>query len=112
MKDQMEIPEDGIKGLKQNWKSDLLSGFIVSLLALPLSIGIAKAADVPTDYVILGVLTAIIGGMVVSIISGSRLTIKGPAAGLIVIVAGCFAGFGGGEAGYHQIGRASCRERV
>jgi MFS superfamily sulfate permease-like transporter len=99
MKNQMEIPADGIKGLKQNWSKDLVSGFIVSLLALPLSLGIAKASDFPP---VMGVMTAIIGGMIVSLISGSRLTIKGPAAGLIVIVAGCVAEFGGGDPGWHM----------
>ena len=49
----------------------------------------------------MGVLTAIIGGIVVSMIAGSRLTIKGPAAGLIVIVAGAVSEFGGGETGWH-----------
>lgn len=92
------LPKDGFKGLKENFISDSISGFIVFLLALPLSIGIAKAADFPP---IMGLITAIIGGMVVSFFSGSRLTIKGPAAGLIVIIAGSVAEFGGGEQGWH-----------
>src|SRR5688572_8108738 len=97
MKKQIEIPADGLKGLRQNWKKDLVSGLIVSLLALPLSLGIAKASDFPP---VLGVLTAIIGGMVVSLFAGSVLTIKGPAAGLIVIVAGAVSEFGGGPQGW------------
>jgi MFS superfamily sulfate permease-like transporter len=92
------IPLDGIAGLTQNIKSDAISGFIVFLLALPLSLGIAKASDFPP---IMGLVTAIIGGIVVSLISGSRLTIKGPAAGLIVIVAGAVTDFGGGDTGWH-----------
>lgn len=87
----MQIPEDGLKGLKQNWSKDLISGLIVSLLALPLSLSIAQASDFPP---IMGVLTAIIGGVIVSFFAGSKLTIKGPAAGLIVIVAGCVSEFG------------------
>lgn len=97
MKTQMKIPADGLKGLKENWKSDLTSGLIVSLLALPLSLGIAKASDFPP---IMGVLTAIIGGTLVGILSGAKLTIKGPAAGLIVIVAGAVSEFGGGTTGW------------
>ena len=92
------LPKDGINGLKENFLSDATSGFIVFLLALPLSLGIAKASDFPP---IMGLITAIIGGLVVSFLAGSRLTIKGPAAGLIVIVAGAVADFGGGEVGWH-----------
>lgn len=92
-------PADYIEGLKQNWQQDLASGFMVALLALPLSLGIAKASDFPDP--LYGVLTAIIGGIIVSIFMGARLTIKGPAAGLIVIVAGAVSEFGGGEIGWH-----------
>lgn len=84
------IPKDGFAGLKQNWSSDMISGFLVFLLALPLSLGIAGASDFPPIY---GLITAMVGGVLVSFISGSALTIKGPAAGLIVIVAGSVAEF-------------------
>lgn len=88
------VPADGLAGFKENFKTDAISGFIVFLLALPLSLGIAKASDFPP---IMGLITAIIGGIVVSFFMGSRLTIKGPAAGLIVIVAGAVAEFGQGD---------------
>lgn len=87
----IELPKDGLDGLKQNWSTDALSGFLVFLLALPLSLGIAKASGFPAA---MGVLTAMIGGMVVSIFAGSRLTIKGPAAGLITVCAGAVTDFG------------------
>jgi MFS superfamily sulfate permease-like transporter len=93
------LPLDGLAGLKENFSGDALSGFMVSLLALPLSLGIAKASDFPNPMY--GVMTAIIGGMLVSIFAGSKLTIKGPAAGLIVIIAGAVSEFGGGETGWH-----------
>ncbi|MBK8054181.1 MAG: SulP family inorganic anion transporter [Saprospiraceae bacterium] len=92
------LPKEGFAGLRENFSSDAISGFIVFLLALPLSMGIAKASDFPP---IMGLITAIVGGMIVSFFMGSRLTIKGPAAGLIVIVAGSVADFGGGETGWH-----------
>ncbi len=90
----MTLPSEGLKGLKENIKSDVLSGFLVFLLALPLSLGIAKASEFPA---IMGLMTAMIGGVIVSWFAGSRLTIKGPAAGLIVIVAGSVAEFGQGD---------------
>ncbi|SOE23502.1 Sulfate permease, MFS superfamily [Spirosomataceae bacterium TFI 002] len=95
---KLKVPLDGLAGLKENFSSDAISGFIVFLLALPLSLGIAKASEFPP---IMGLITAIIGGIVVSFFMGSRLTIKGPAAGLIVIVAGAVGEFGGGEQGWH-----------
>ncbi len=98
MNNTNKLPQDGLAGLKENFSSDAISGFIVFLLALPLSLGIAKASDFPP---IMGLITAIVGGMVVSFFAGSRLTIKGPAAGLIVIVAGAVSEFGGCETGWH-----------
>jgi MFS superfamily sulfate permease-like transporter len=94
----LQIPKDGLEGLKQNWRVDALSGFLVFLLALPLSLGIAKASEFPAA---MGVLTAMIGGIVVGIFQGGRLTIKGPAAGLITVCAGAVVGLGGGLIGWH-----------
>jgi MFS superfamily sulfate permease-like transporter len=99
-RNKKKIPLDGLEGLKQNFSADALSGFLVFLLALPLSLGIAKASEFPAIF---GLITAMVGGIIVSLISGSRLTIKGPAAGLIVIVAGAVAelGQGNAELGWH-----------
>ncbi|WP_266367013.1 SulP family inorganic anion transporter [Tellurirhabdus rosea] len=87
-------PATGLAGLKQNWPTELLSGFLVSLIALPLCLGIAGASNFPP---IMGVLTAIVGGVVVAFFAGSEPTIKGPAAGLIVIVAGAVDELGRGN---------------
>lgn len=95
---KLSVPKDGLAGLKENGLTDAISGFLVFLLALPLSLGIAKASDFPP---IMGLITAMIGGIFVSLLAGSRLTIKGPAAGLIVIVAEAVSEFGGGETGWH-----------
>lgn len=86
----LSVPKDFLAGLKENWKADLLSGFIVSLVALPLCLGIAMASGVPP---MAGIIAGIVGGMFVSMTSGSHLTINGPAAGLAIIVLMSMEGF-------------------
>lgn len=76
-------------------KSDIISGFSVSLIALPLCLGIALASGVPP---LAGLITAIVGGIFGSRISGSFVTISGPAAGLIVVILAGVESMGGAGA--------------
>jgi MFS superfamily sulfate permease-like transporter len=91
-------PRDRFSGLCQNWRSDIMSGLIVFLIALPLCLGIALASGVPP---MAGIISAVIGGIVASQINGSFVTINGPAAGLIVVILASVERLGGGEVGYH-----------
>jgi len=84
----------GITALRKFWKQDLMAGFVVSLIAMPLSIGIAIASGLPPSA---GLIAAIAGGMVVSLFSGCHVTINGPAAGLIVIVLNATEKLGEGD---------------
>jgi MFS superfamily sulfate permease-like transporter len=94
-------PKTGLAGLKENWRSDLVSGFLIFLIALPLCLGISMASGFPP---MAGIITAIIGGILVSRISGSYVTINGPAAGLIVVILAAVQSLGHGDAmaGYRQ----------
>ncbi|MCB9594793.1 MAG: SulP family inorganic anion transporter [Sandaracinaceae bacterium] len=64
-------------------RHDLAASVVVFLVALPLCLGIAHASGAPLAA---GLVTGIVGGVVVGLLSGSSLSVSGPAAGLTVVV--------------------------
>jgi SulP family sulfate permease len=71
--------------------SDLVAGLIVAVVALPLAIAFAIASGVKPEQ---GLYTAIIGGLVVSVLGGSRVQIAGPTGAFVVIVYGIVQKYG------------------
>lgn len=69
---------------RRNFRSDLIAGLTVAVVALPLSMAIAIASGVSPAQ---GLHTAIIGGILVSLLGGSRFQVGGPAGAFIVVVA-------------------------
>ncbi|MBS1918173.1 MAG: SulP family inorganic anion transporter [Bacteroidetes bacterium] len=81
-----------IKYYRLLWlKYDLPAGISVFLVALPLCLGIALASGAPLYA---GLLSGIIGGLLVSLLSGSQLAVSGPAAGLTTVVSASILSFG------------------
>lgn len=68
----------------EKYKQDFSAGLVVFLVALPLCLGIALASNAP---LMSGVISGAIAGLIVSWLSGSSLSVSGPAAGLTVLVA-------------------------
>lgn len=75
-------PDPGPKW-RQAMRSDIPASLVVFMIALPLCLAIARAVGVPPEA---GLITGIVGGILVGLIAGSPLQVSGPAAGLIVIL--------------------------
>src|SRR5438105_4398660 len=76
---------------RQDLFADAIAGLTVGLVALPLAMAFGIASGVTPQA---GINTAIAGGMIVSLLGGSRLQIAGPTGAFVVIVAGIIAKFG------------------
>lgn len=72
-------------------KNDIIAGIIVAVIALPLSVALAIASGVTPEK---GLITAIIGGFLISFLGGSRVQIGGPTGAFVVIIFGIIAQYG------------------
>ena len=87
---QQTNPLSIIKDAK-HWKTDIPSGLVVFLVAIPLCLGIALASG---SSAMSGIIAGIVGGLIVTLFSNSSLGVSGPAAGLVAIVAPAIAQLG------------------
>ena len=85
------------KELPQN----IFAGFVVSLIALPLGLGLAIASDAPP---LSGIIAAVAGGIVVALFGGSHVTIAGPGNGLVIVLLAAITTLGEGNL-YEGIGQ-------
>src|SRR5436189_2904314 len=72
-------------------RSDVLSGLVVGVVALPLSMALAIASGVPPQH---GLYTAIVAGGLIALLGGSRVQVSGPTAAFVVILAPISAQYG------------------
>lgn len=73
---------------------NIFAGFVVSLVALPLSLGLALASGAPP---IAGVVSGVVGGILISILGGGNVSITGPGNGLVVVVLTTITTLGAGD---------------
>lgn len=76
---------------KKYWLQNIVSGIIVGIVSLPLAMAFAIASGVRPEQ---GIYTAIVAGLIVTIMGGSRLQIAGPTGAFIVVLAGITAKYG------------------
>ncbi|MBX9790433.1 MAG: hypothetical protein K2Y37_16055 [Pirellulales bacterium] len=102
----VEKPQNGLRGLR-HWRHDLRAGFMVALISLPFSMGIAMTSGAPP---VCGIVSAIIAGFLLPFLGGSYVTISGPAAGLAPVLYAGIVSLGGGDMalGYPRVLVAIC----
>jgi sulfate permease, SulP family len=77
--------------IRRNWRTDALAGLTVAIVALPLAMALGIASGATPNQ---GLVTAVVGGFLISLLGGSRVQIGGPTGAFVVIVAGVIAAHG------------------
>ena len=85
---------DPIRRSPHHWPKDLSAGLSVSLVALPLSMALAMASEVPP---MAGIIASVVGGFIVALFGGSNVTTTGPGNGLVVVILSAVTLLGDGD---------------
>lgn len=86
--------EPALKSFISTIPKNIFAGFVVSLIALPLGLGLAIASEAPP---VAGIISSIVGGVLVALLGGSNVTITGPGNGLVVVLLGAITTLAAGD---------------
>jgi SulP family sulfate permease len=81
-------------GLRSSWRTDLLAGITVGIVALPLALAFGVSSGVGAEA---GLITAIVAGMVAALMGGSSVQVSGPTGAMVVVLAPVVAVHGPGS---------------
>ncbi len=81
-------------GLRSSWKTDLLAGITVGIVALPLALAFGVSSGVGAEA---GLITAVVAGLVAAVMGGSHVQVSGPTGAMVVVLAPVVATHGVGS---------------
>lgn len=81
-------------GLRSSWRTDLLAGITVGIVALPLALAFGVSSGVGAEA---GLITAVVAGLVAAIMGGSNVQVSGPTGAMVVVLAPVVATHGPGS---------------
>jgi SulP family sulfate permease len=81
-------------GLRRSWRTDLLSGVAVGIVALPLALAFGVSSGVGAEA---GLITAVVAGLVAAVMGGSHVQVSGPTGAMVVVLAPVVASHGAGS---------------
>ena len=81
-------------GLRSSWKTDLLAGITVGIVALPLALAFGVSSGVGAEA---GLITAVVAGLVAAVMGGSHVQVSGPTGAMVVVLAPVVAVHGAGS---------------